>query len=111
MSHTDWIAVTCGLATFLLRLVPLWQARRQTSDDAGLAARQRRLAGIGLAAITALLAISLWTPLAQDPRWTCAAAEAIALLVVFVVKHSQGGIAVPTLAGALAYGVVSQWLG
>ncbi|VFR46987.1 hypothetical protein BER2_3403 [plant metagenome] len=109
--HLMLIVALCGAGTFLLRLLPLWQARRRRDVAATDTLRQRRLAGIGPAAIAALLAVSVWGEVGDAPSWTAGLRLAAAFLVVWAVKRWRSGTALPTLMGALAYGLMAQWLG
>lgn len=110
MSRMLWILWLCGAATFLLRWLPLWQARRQGRRvRAASPLVQRWLAGVGPAAIAALLAVSVAGLLGADPvpgRMVCVA---LALAVICLARRAGGGIALPTLAGALAYGLLAHF--
>lgn len=96
--------VLAGVATFLLRWLPLRQSpgRHRTLPKA----TTRMLAGIGPAAITALLTLSL-ASLVRFPLDSRAPAIAAALVFIVVCKRFLGGIVIPTLAGALVYGVIA----
>jgi len=110
------VVIACGAGTFLLRWLPIWHLRRrQTVPDAGQTARhgrarvQRFLAGIGPAALSALLLVSVWPffrDASQPPRLFAAAA---ALIVVYVGKRLTRSVAGSTLAGALTYGALMHW--
>jgi len=104
------VVIACGAGTFLLRLLPIWRVRRG-ARVAGPSRHahdrvQRFFAGIGPAALTALLLVSLW-PFFRDgsdtPRLVSAT---IALIVVYVSKRLSRGLAGPTLMGAAVYGVL-----
>ncbi|MHB0776014.1 AzlD domain-containing protein [Halomonas sp. WWR20] len=95
------IILLCGLATFLLRWVTIWQSRPQRTFDIPPALR-RMLEAIGPAAITSLLVVSL-LPLLSVPNgrhWSILAA----LAAIWLYKRWRGGIAGPTLMGSLTYG-------
>jgi len=95
-----------GVATFLLRWLPLRQnpGKHRTLPEAAT----RILAGIGPAAITALLTLSL-AGLVSFPPDRRALAVATALVFIVICKRVTGGIVVPTLAGALVYGLVAAF--
>lgn len=67
---------------------------------------QRWLAGVGPAAIAALLAVSIAGLPGAGPEPGRMASMALALAVICVARLAAGGIAVPTLAGALAYALL-----
>ncbi len=89
------------------RLLPLYW-RPLASGSRNTKGVQRLLDALGPAAITALLVVSLW------PAWRgdgSAAASAAAGLVAVALAHRwRGGLAWPTLAGVVGYGLV-RWLG
>jgi len=131
------VVIACGVGTFLLRFLPIWRARNRARSRrpsrsplelnharrvAWMAIPLRRslrgvkdfqrkfFAGIGPAALTALLLVSLW-PFFRDvshaPRLISAA---VALIVVVVVKRLTRSLAAPTLVGAAVYGVLMHYL-
>lgn len=105
------IILLCGLGTFLLRWLPLWHARRAADRASTHAGRWRRLfEGVGPAAIAALLAVSLAGYFPQALAPARAAGLILALAAVAASKRWIGGIAWPTLVGALAYGVAMRWV-
>lgn len=110
ISDTLLIIILCGGGTFLLRFLPIWQTRRAATSTHGSRRIQRLLQGIGPAAIMALLVISLWPMLVTDFRIARVFGAVIALAVIALLKHWRGGIALPTLTGALTYGVLMQLL-
>jgi len=109
------VIFACGAGTFLLRFLPIWHVRRQQPSSAPQTAQdhsriQRFFAGVGPAALTALLLVSLWPffrHLGDTPR---VLAAAMALVVLFAIKHYRRGIAAPTLAGAMVYGTLMHLL-
>ncbi len=107
MTTTLWIIILCGAGTFLLRFLPIWQHRRKASTRATSGALHRFLQGIGPAAITALLAVSLWPMLTISMGRGLATVAA--LIVIVLVKRKIGGIAVPTLTGAVIYGLLMHF--
>lgn len=111
------IVVACGLATYLMRVLPLWRRSRRQGSDSGepahasgglIALATRFVQGIGAAAIAALLVASLW----PGPAARAAGAlgtwlpMAVGLAAVALLHRRPGGLAWPTLGGALAYGLV-----
>lgn len=109
MSEMPWIVVLCGVGTFLLRWLPLWSARHRRHTGRTTAALQKWLEGVGPAAIAALLVVSVWGQIAADARPGRVAIVVLALGCTAAARRvCRGGIAVPTLAGALTYGVLSH---
>jgi len=110
------VIIACGVGTFLLRCFPIWRARnraqspRPSRPHRRHTRAQRFFAGIGPAALTALLLVSLW-PFFRDfshaPRLVSAS---IALIVIVVVKRLTRGLAAPTLLGAAVYGALMHGL-
>lgn len=110
ISETILIIILCGVGTFLLRFLPIWQTRRAAASTHSSRRIQRLLQGIGPAAIMALLVISLWPMLVTDFQIARGFSALVALAVIALLKHWRGGIALPTLTGALSYGVLMQLL-
>lgn len=110
ISEPVLIIILCGAGTFLLRFLPIWQTRRAAATTHNSKRIQRLLQGIGPAAIMALLVISLWPILATDFQIARGFSALAALALIALLKHWRGGIALPTLAGALSYGVLIQVL-
>ena len=106
------VIVLCGAGTFLLRFIPVWRSRSQHNAEQPQepSALNRFFQGIGPAAITALLLISLWPFFITDASWQKALCAGAALLVIYSVKKLAGGLAGPTLVGAVAYGLLMQLL-
>lgn len=111
MSHAaEWAAIACGIGTFLLRLLPMWGwVPRNDTDESTRASAQEVLNSIGPAAITALLVVSLWPGADQGLNQPAMLATVVGLCTVMGAKSALGGIAVPTLLGAAAYGAF-LWL-
>lgn len=110
ISETDVIVILCGAGTFLLRFLPIWQNRRKkVKSSATSGAMQRFLQGIGPAAISALLAISLWSMVKGGQGIAPIVTIGLALLSIFLVKQKFGGIGGPTLAGAVVYGFLMHF--
>ena len=101
LSSLDMIILLCGLATFLLRWVPIWQSRPQKTFNMPPALR-RMLEAIGPAAIASLLVVSLLPLLSVHNGKHLSIIAALAAIGIY--KHWRGGIAGPTLLGALTYG-------
>lgn len=107
MSQSLWILLLCGAGTFLLRWLPLWHARLR-GRAAGTPGRVPRwLAGIGPAAVAALFAVSAGGLLAGDVSPRRVAALALALAAIGIAHRVRGGIVLPTLVGALVYGLLA----
>lgn len=101
-SNLDMTILFCGVATFLLRWIPIWQSQTQKALHVPPLLR-RILEAIGPAAITALLVISLVPLLTSknEEDWSLV----VALAVTWIYKRWRDGIAGPTLMGALTYGI------
>lgn len=107
MTQVWLIVLLSGLGTFALRWLPLWRARCQPGEALASHRMRRWLSGVGPAAIVALLVVSLWGGLQADPRWGRILATVLALAVVAIVHRlRRGGVALPTLLGALVYGLM-----
>lgn len=106
MSTTELllIVVLCGAGTFLLRLLPIWQVRRKSRGVSATGRVRAFLQGIGPAAITSLLVVSVWAMLRDSSNYGQPLAVLAAMATIFIIKARLGGIAGPTLAGALVYG-------
>ena len=111
MSHLDLIVLLCGAGTFLLRFLPLWQARRKPGVADSSKPLHCLFQGIGPAAITALLVVSLWSTQVTNFHLTSAFGTCLALLAIVAIKRLVGGITVPTLAGAIIYGLFMHGFG
>lgn len=112
-----WMVVLLsGLGTFALRWLPWRQARRQAVRHLGHPRAagwiRQALAGVGPAAVAALLLVSLWGLVqgAAAPAWPPVLATLGGLATVALVRRVIGGMAWPTLLGALCYGGLMQWL-
>lgn len=110
ISATTTIVILCGAGTFLLRYLPIWRNRRQAKSANTSATMQRFLQGIGPAAISALLALSLWSMVTSGPGMKPLVATGLALFSIFLVKKKYGGIGGPTLAGAVVYGLLMHFI-
>lgn len=110
MSDLAVIVALCGAGTFLLRLLPIWQTRRRPRTSATSGRLHAFLQGIGPAAITALLVVSLWPALKSSEPAVQTMVTVMALAVIYAIKRWRGGIAGPTLAGALVYGFLIHLL-
>lgn len=102
------MVVLCGAGTFLLRWLPFWRARRRDADGQGADKLRGWLAGVGPAAISALLVVSMISVVGSNSGTGGFITAAAALAIVALVRQAcRGGVAVPTLSGALAYGLMS----
>lgn len=113
-----WIVVLSGLGTFALRWLPWRHARRRADRQTASRVRaatwfEQGLAGVGPAAVAALLLVSLWGLVtgAGGVAWAPVLAVLAGLVAVAGVRRLVDGMAWPTLLGALCYGAVMQWLG
>lgn len=111
ISRLDLIVLLCGAGTFLLRFLPMWQTRRKSGTSVLPGRLHHLLQGIGPAAITALLVVSLWSSFVTNYHLETALGTGLALLSILVIKRLSGGIAAPTLAGAIIYGLFMHWFG
>jgi len=110
-----WVIFACGAGTFLLRFLPIWRVLRQKPGSSPQAPQdhnriQRFFAGVGPAALTALLLVSIWPFFRHASDAPRILAAALALVVLLAVKRWRRGIAAPTLAGAIVYGVLMHIL-
>lgn len=111
MAEMIWMIALCGAGTFLLRWLPLWRARRRGRMERGAEGLQRWLAGVGPAAIAALLVVALWGVLDAEVHVDRLLSAVVALACVCGVRRLRGGgVAVPTLSGAVMFGLLSYWL-
>lgn len=110
MTSVTVIVLLCGLGTFLLRFFPIWKAQRNQQSHQASGRVQRFLRGIGPAAITALLVVSLLPIFTATGPSANKFAPVAGLVSIYLTKRWLGGIAGPTLAGAVVYGALSHWL-
>ena len=106
----DLTILACGIGTFLLRLLPiLFNPHHTETTDSFIKAVRGMMNAIGPAAITSLLVVSIWPPehAGLDPQYL--GALAAGLLSVYLTRRTLGGITLPTLTGALVYGLCLQW--
>ncbi len=106
MSELTLIILLSGVGTFLLRFLPIWQARRKSRTATTSGRLRAFLQGIGPAAMTALLVVSLWPMVRGSDHAGQALITLAALAVIFATKRWLSGIALPTLTGALSYGLL-----
>jgi len=112
VSEMICIIMLCGVGTFLLRWLPFFRARRSAQSGRGSEIARAWLSGVGPAAVAALLVISLIDSIGGQPDAHRLLTVCVALAcVAFVHRVALGGIALPTLSGALVYGALSQFLG
>lgn len=110
MSELTLIILLSGIGTFLLRFLPIWQTRRKPKASSRSGRLQGFLQGIGPAAMTALLTVSLWPMLKGTENSGQGLIVCAALAVIFITKRLFSGIALPTLIGALTYGILMHFL-
>ena len=110
MSELALIILLSGAGTFLLRLLPIWQSRRKPHATLSSGRLRAFLQGIGPAAMTALLVVSLWPLMREGAPSGQSLVTLMALVVIFLVKRWLSGIALPTLAGALVYGALMHFI-
>lgn len=104
-SHVFWIALACGIGTLTTRLWPMYWHSKGGAESLS-PTLSRALAGLGPAAISALIVASLWSEVAVAQPWLPAARIAAALGSIVLVRKLVGGAAWPTLAGVLVYGAL-----
>lgn len=125
VSDIVWVAILGGASTYACRVIPLLLASRRGRGDgasegpSGNRGGKRFLSGIGPAAITALLALSLldlvpvpergeWAAVVSSPTVLATMGGIIAVAAAYVLR---AGIVVATVAGTLACGVLTAILG
>jgi len=110
----ELVIVLCGLGTFLLRFIPVWRSRTRQQDATAEPGKSsplhRFFQGIGPAAITALLLVSLWPFFISAGDWRKALSAVLALLVIYTSKRITRGLAGPTLLGSAVYGLLMYLL-
>ena len=112
MSEVIWIILLCGAGTFLQRWLPFFRARRRAQSGRGSESMRLWLSGVGPAAVAALLVISVIGILGAQPNAPRMLTVFAALACVAVVHRlAGGGIALPTLSGAIVYGALTQFFG
>jgi len=104
-----WIAAAAGLATFLMRLLPILVNRRFMTFKVRHPRLDRTVAGLGPAAVIAFLTLTLVPYFTADTA-AQAAAAALAILAIAATRRIATGIALPTLIGASVYGVAVTYL-
>ncbi len=114
MAHADlwWVILVCGAGTFLLRLLPMRWLQRSQQGGRTLSPRlMGALQALGPAAIGALLVAALWPQWSWgEPFWQLARLL-LAIAAILLARRLAGGIAMPTLVGVLAFGLLSwYWL-
>lgn len=97
----------CGVGTFMMRLIPmLWQHQRETRHT-GIFNRLSQASGS--AAVASLMVAMLWPMIFHADRQQLAAVFA-GLLTTWGCQRVFAGVALPTLLGAVIYGLVKAWL-
>lgn len=110
MSELLLIIVLSGAGTFLLRFLPIWRARRGPGTRSASPRLRAFLQGIGPAAMTALLVVSLWPMVRGNDHAAQGLITVAALTTIYLTKRWLGGIAFPTLLGAVCYGLLMHWI-
>ncbi len=112
MAETISIILLCGIGTFLLRWLPFRRARYRVDSTASSSVLQRWLAAVGPAAIASLFAASVVAlpDMGTDTRRMLMVSAALSCVMV-VRRLSGSGVVVPTLSGAVAYGVLFHLVG
>ncbi len=100
--------LVCGAGTFLLRVLPLWRRQRAAPPSVRWMAHFSQ--AIGPAAMASLFVSSLISFAGPAPAPGELASIALALLALGVVRWRAGGIALPTLVGALVLGISRLFL-
>lgn len=95
------LIVLAGIGTYLMRLLPMLYGQRLA---AGRGAIALVLGALGVAAITALIVVSLLGLVAQQAGWIRLSLSALLVLLVLRLARNVG---VATLVGALGYGLLS----
>lgn len=104
-SHVFWVALACAVCTLATRLWPMYWHSKGGAERLSPTLR-RALAGLGPAAIGALIVASLWSQVAVAQPWLPALRIFTALAVIVIVRKWAGGTAWPTLAGVLVFGAL-----
>lgn len=110
MSSIWWIVLSCAVATYLIRFLPLYRAMHR-APSGQLSVWQRFLMALGPSAICVLLVISLMPFVHHQPMIRSSLKVLIALVVIIVVKRWQKGVAVPTFCGVGIYALLTYSLG
>ena len=95
------LIILAGAGTYLMRLLPMLYGQRLA---AGRGAVTLVLGALGVAAITALIVVSLLDLVGQQAGWMRLLLSALLVLLVLRLARNVG---VATLAGALGYGLLS----
>jgi len=92
------IVALCGIGTYLLRLTPMLY---RSGSDGGAASRFS--GAVGPAAIAALF-VAMLLPLLGTVGKT--SITTVALLTTIIAQRMFGGVAMPTMLGTVAYGLL-----
>ncbi|MCK2043041.1 AzlD domain-containing protein [Chromohalobacter sp. TMW 2.2308] len=99
---TWWgIVIAAGVGTFLIRYLPLLSGTRLARGEGWLS---RFLGALGLAAIAALIALSLNELWGQAPHWRGGVRLALGAAAVLLVQRLTPNVGLATLVGAGIYG-------
>ncbi len=110
MANPLWLIIAAAIGTFLQRFIPFLIAHKARKRRNRTSWWETFLEGIGPAAIASLLIISLSSDVHIQSNFQVIAVLA-ALCVVFLAKKLMGGVAIATLLGAIAYGLISWGFG
>lgn len=103
-----WVILLCGVGTFLIRLWPMrWQQKQ--GDQAMPVWLKGALQALGPAAIGALIVASLMPSVLAPAPWVPLLRVGVGILAIVIARWRVGGVALPTLAGVVMYGVCA-WL-
>ncbi len=110
MANPLWLIMAAAMGTFLQRFIPFFIAHNTGKRRNRNSWWATFLEGIGPAAIASLLIISL-SPNVHIQSNLRIVSILTALCVVFLAKKLMGGVAIATLLGAIAYGLISWGFG
>ncbi|MCI0509616.1 branched-subunit amino acid transport protein AzlD [Chromohalobacter marismortui] len=100
---TGWgVVIAAGVGTFLIRYLPLLSGTRLARGDGWLS---RFLGALGLAAIAALIVLSMGDLWWQAPHWRGGLRLALGTAAVLLVQRLTPNVGLATLLGAGVYGV------
>lgn len=98
--------LVCGAGTFVMRLIPVWLPQRKETRHADLLSQLSR--AMGSAAIASLMVAMLW-PMIFQAGLQQLVAVFTGLLATWGSQRAFAGVAMPTLFGALVYGLQIAW--
>ncbi|MCT8468769.1 AzlD domain-containing protein [Chromohalobacter canadensis] len=99
---TWWgIVIAAGAGTFLIRYLPLLYGTRLARGEGRLS---RFLGALGLAAIAALIVLSMSDLWWQAPHWRGGVRLGLGVMAVLLVQRLTPNVGLATLVGAGVYG-------